>query len=107
MFFIFASLLEYAIINSYMRQADKYEKLGKQYAKKGNGACTLASQNNTLVSTSSDDDFQTPISTSSTLVFSSPRIKIVDNGETAPTRYCRQSLLIDHRLEIGGPPPVP
>jgi hypothetical protein len=38
MFFIFASLLEYAIINSYMRQADKYEKLAKQYAKKGNGA---------------------------------------------------------------------
>lgn len=35
MFFIFASLLEYAIINSYMRQADKYEKLAKQYARKG------------------------------------------------------------------------
>ncbi|KAH7716018.1 Protein LGC-41 b [Aphelenchoides avenae] len=34
MFFVFASLLEYAIINSYMRQADKYEKLAKQAVKK-------------------------------------------------------------------------
>ncbi|KAH7711964.1 ligand-gated ion channel subunit [Aphelenchoides avenae] len=74
MFFVFASLLEYAIINSYMRQADKYEKLAQHAAKRD--------------SDDSLESHQTQLQQKeSVLLFDHPRIKIVDNGVGSPNQY--------------------
>jgi len=35
MFFVFLSLVEFAAVNSYMREAEKYERLASYTAKKG------------------------------------------------------------------------
>jgi hypothetical protein len=34
MFFVFLNLLEFALVNSYMRQAEKYEKMARTVSKR-------------------------------------------------------------------------